>query len=481
MTTWTRSARALSALALVAGGLVFTPTLKASAALCISEPANNAVNPITTQVSGDFAAAIDNTRPYSDITSPTVNICSNRDAASITTTNEKGVAGVIHEASFTFQVAGAIPTTFPTAAGDVGVSLTACVDVSGALGSSAVQIGVGHRGGPIFDGPYPATQGYKYCTWWSRQLGLADDWGTAVFTPEGIFNQTSHLNLHDTGCVVPNCATAVAPVTTITAPSVSGSTATLYLPDTEVYQVNAVAPPLKGLPHTFTEPFLGPLGSASPINNIVLEAQVQAEVSLPSPPAPLCVNPTDLLATPTNPAALLVCDGKETVGPVQGIVGLLVTTSWAPGLITCPGFPNPLTCAASDGGNTGITNGQDLGILEVPPGVPGVGLVGQAIATCANPLKPGPPTPPANNPLVTCTELNGTYTYNPCQTTSTPEGQDQADLTLATGSCPVAVPTVSLPYQYDSEYGRIYAWTLGVVPGTAFYLAPTFLPDGWNN
>ena len=432
----TRTARALAGLALVVGGLSVTPALKAHAGTgCVTDYTGDELNPIVSQ--SDFLADADNSRGYADITQ----VCGN---------SAGGTADGIQEASFTFTLASPLPS-FPTLAGDAGISLTACVDATGAIAFGPVQIGVGHRGGPIFDGPYPPSQGWKYCAFASLQAGSPVDYGVETFDPVGSFTFFDFPELTD-----PNAGNAA----TISAPtglSAGSNTVTIFLPDTLVFHVNPPTPPLKGVARADSEPFINP---AAGISNALAITQVQAVVSLPFP---VCVN--------ANPVGIS-CNGNQIVGPIQGIVGILATSDWAPGKIVCTTLGNPLTCSAS-AAPSGQANNLDLGILPIP-------FEAQAVETCANPLRPGPPTPPVNNGLVTCTAIAGTYSYNPCQTTSSSTGQDQGDLTIVTGSCPVAVPPVTLAYEYDSEYGRITPDQLPLVDG--FDIGPVFkfTSAGWN-
>lgn len=437
--TRTRIVHGCIALGLAATSLVGAPRLLAHAnGSCINDPALDALNPVVAQ--SDLTAEIDVSRPWADISGA---VCGN-DAAAVLAT----VKGNVTEASFNIPLAAPIPN-FPTPGGDTGITFEACSDMNGPLAAGPTQIGVGHRGEPIFDGPYPPSQGWRYCTYASLQVAAPLDYGVEIVDPVGDSMFVDFVALRDT-----------AGNATITAPlgiAPGSNQVTLYLPDTLVYQVDAVAPPFRGLPHNFVEPFLAPMGGTGVVGNASVFTKMVIAVTLPFP---ICVN--------TSPPGI-GCNGSQTIGPILGVAAFDDRPSdWAPGSITCPFFPNVTSCAPGNGGNpAAVHNGYDLGLAAIP-----------AVPTCANPLFPGPPTPPANNPLVTCAALNGAYTYFPCQPNSVPDGQDQGDATIATGGCPVPIGPAIVPYAYASEYGRVTPSMLPTVDN--FTVGPTALPDGWS-
>jgi hypothetical protein len=174
----------------------------------------------------------------------------------------------------------------------------------------------------------------------------------------------------------------------------------------------------------------------------------------------------------------ITCNGSELVGPIFGVAGLLVTSGWGPGTISCntlttvggESIPNPATCTSA--GTGGFGNAVDLGILPLPPEA-------QAVNTpCVDPL---------DSPIVPdCVAgSNGTSPYVPCQSTNTPGGQDVGDAYAVTTGlnsalpCPVA-GSVSLPWTYTSLYGRIWPGEPQIPRVLGFTVGPAFLPDGLN-
>src|SRR5205823_2565799 len=119
--------------------------------------------------------------------------------------------------------------------------------------------------------------------------------------------------------------------------------------------------------------------------------------------------------------------------------------------------------------------GFDLGLLPViAPGA-------QALDTCANTTNGASSAGGVSldgsrvlsNQLLTCAVEAGTYNTNPCQSTETwpnpavpgqGAGQDKGDLYMITSAAGLPCPVTSLtrPYEYDSEYGRILGPNTGV-------------------
>jgi len=419
-----KSSRVLAAALLVAGGglAVTNPTLRVHAATCVTDYSGDELNPIVSQ--SDVLATVDTGRTYADITGACATEGANNTVA-ITTTSP-------------------IPTaaSFPKTNGDIGITYQACSDATGPLGSAIDQIGIGHRGGPVYAGPFPGSQGWKICSYLTIQAATPNDYGMEIFDPVGNFTFFDFPGLSG-----------------FTAPAISGSTVTLSLPSTMCAIVNAPAPPLVGIARQDCYRFF----NSSTLAHVAVETQVNAEATLPFP---VCVN--------TNPPGIS-CNGNQTIGPIFGIVGLLATSDWAPGKITC-GTPGLITSCAPAGDPTGaFSNALDLGLLPLPP-------EGQAIETCLNPITPGPGgVPPANTPAVTCGATVATFTYNPCQAGSTAT-QDQGDLytvlsAAGQGSACTITSATSVD-EYDTEYGRIYPAQLPSVDG--FAIGPAFLNDSWN-
>jgi len=445
VTSWKgRFAGIAGGLALAAGGVASTlPTITAHAACGAFGVTGSGIglDPIVSQ--SDFLAAPSASYNYAGV-------------CGFNTGSATAPDGTTPEASFTIGLNAPIPT-FPTLSrGDTGMTLTACADANGPIGTSVEKIGVGHRGQNIYDGPYPAEDGYKYCVDASLQLGPTGgqllDYGVETFNPNGNFFFTDYPLLKN-----------AAGTPTITPPlgmTATSTSVTLYLPKSEIFRVNAPAPPLQGVARAEQEDFIG----ATTQNAFVL-TQVNAQVTLPFP---VCVN--------LNPPGVS-CGGTQLVGPIFGIVGLLVTSGWAPGSIACSaisGVPEPQTCGVTNT-STGTSNAVDLGVLPLPPN-------GQAIGTpCVDPLDVG---------AVDCQVVNDApANYFPCQSSSSaPGGQDPGDLyaiTFAAGApCPVA-GSVPLPNVFVSQYGLIWPGEPGIprVPapgGGGFTIGPAFLPTGVN-
>jgi hypothetical protein len=109
-----------------------------------------------------FTAVADNTRPYAQFSSVTVN-------ANALTIYDPSSNVVIPEAAITVNLCSAVPS-FPLSNGDTGVDYHLCFSpdqteyiVGGRFGA---VVGIDPvSGNPIFDGPYPRSQGFKACGW----------------------------------------------------------------------------------------------------------------------------------------------------------------------------------------------------------------------------------------------------------------------------------------------------------------------------
>ena len=417
--------RLLMGAAIVAGGILGVPThAHAAVGSCITDYSGDELNPIVAQ--SDLLAVTDSSRTYADI---------QQACATAGATN-----------SVTRTMGSVLPSSgFPTAPqGDLGVTYQFCADANGPIASNIVQIGVGHRGGPVFDGPYPPSQGWKICSYLTIQAATPNDYGMEIFDPVGNFTFFDFPSIPG-----------------FPAPTISGNTVTLNMPSTMCFTVGAPSAPEVGIARTDCDPFF----NGTNLQNIVVETEVQAEATLPFP---VCIN--------ENPPGIS-CNGNETIGPIFGVAGLLVTSDWAPGKITCS---TPIIGCSSAGtpasSPTAAGNGLDIGLLPIPPEL-------QAIETCVNPLAPGPSTvPPADNGLVTCGAQAATWTYNPCQAgNGGNNAQDQGDLYTITSKAgaPCPVTSVTLAGTYTTIYGRIYPNDLPTVLG--FTIGPSFLTaNGWG-
>ena len=285
--------RAAACLALVAAGLCGGGVTAAHAASSISfsDAAGDVLDPALTH---DRVTAIpSSTRPYADITNVTaVGAC-------------EAVAGV-EQLCFTVSTVGLMPQ-FPVTNGDVGVVYLACFDVpsSEAIANGPVQIGVGHHGEPVFDGPYNSRYGWKTCAWFSEQAGALVNniqYGVAIYDPIGTYT------LYDSSKVSDVCP-----------PSISADTVTFCFPYTWTLPVPPPPPPQVGIPRTHFIQFLS-LGDT--VNNLTVSTSVGSD------------------ASPATSSALRIVD-------------------WAPGRQVCT--TAGVACVNDDGGS-GRGNGFDLGL-----------------------------------------------------------------------------------------------------------------------
>lgn len=442
MTHWKgRLIGAVGGIAVVVGGIATTaPTIKAHAATCPTETVQGSgvgLNPIEFQ--SDLTANPDPAYSFAGVCGFGVG------SASAPFGNP--------EKAITVQLGGSLPG-FPDGGGDIGITVSVCADMSGAIASGPVQVGVNHRGQPIYDGPWNPEDGWKYCTYATVQAGVPFDYGTETFNPNGNFTFTDYPAMKD-------AATGLATITPPSNTLGAGTTSvTLYLPLTQISKVNAPAPPLQGIARDLSEPYIG----TSTANDLFALTQVNAEATLPFP---VCIN--------LNPPGI-ECNGSEIFGPVFGLAGILASSGWAPGTIQCPGFPNPTSCF--EAGTGGFKNAVDGGVLPLP-------FDAQAFPTpCVDPL---------DNPIVPdeCGEVGPTITnYNPCQSTNSgPNGQDVGDeyaiLAAAGLQAECQGSSVPLVSSYTYQTGNFWFGDPGipVAPAPAggqFTLGPAFLFSGVN-
>jgi hypothetical protein len=360
-------------------------------------------------------------------------------------------------ATIQLNLCAAVPT-FPTTTGDTAAEFQACVDLPAneAIGGTGpVVIGLGHRGGPIFStGPYPASQGYKVCTWVNFQANVGSNlvsYGVSYYDPIGQFTFYDNSQLKD-----------ASGASTLAAPVVSGSSITLTMPGQVIVQLaqNSVT---KGGPGETIETWFT---ATDPMANIVAQAQIAATGTLPFP---VCVN-----ASPPG----IGCNGQQLVGPVFGVGGLLTTVDSIPGAQQCstPG----IACS-----NPQI--GYDLGLLPI-------GYPAQSTQTCVS-NQPAVPT-------VSCTASAGTWTTYPCLAADSWATKNQGPFTLGVlppASSDGAKPTPPLYYQDMGEGSTGGACPAGTkvtdaynffdmwgrtadpfVPVVGYHLLPEFLPSGFG-
>lgn len=307
------------------------------------------LNPVLEANTSALTAVADNTRAYAQI-------------QNVAVTAGAATADGISEAKVVVTLCGAVPAFPVTGNGDTGVSWYACFDPKSTQpivsSSTGVQTGVQPiTGNPTHDGPYPKSQGFRFCAWASVNAGTGLDYGVAWSDPIAQFTFLDPANMFDGSLANQTISTA----------TVVGNTVTMFLPNTWRWTVSPGSP-LQSLRNET-------VATAGDVTtDWSAQAWVNAEVNLPSPPAPICV--------PTT------C--------IQGIIGLLVPVDFAPGYQLCATAVT--SCANFDDPTQG--RGTDLGIeMDFPVG---------SIQTCVNPVNPATDAPGAlGNPDITCTVSNG--------------------------------------------------------------------------
>jgi len=229
--------------------------------------------------------------------------------------------------------------SFPVAAnGDLGANVEICSDIDSGvtISNGPAQIGVGHHGTPIFDGPYNSADGWKICASVSVTApGDIVDCELSIFDPIGQF-------------------------TFFDSPQIQGGVpcawGRLALPFTWNIIVPPPSAPEQGITRTDSYTWIPSGGTA---HNLVIETQASVGVTLPTTvcvPSPTC----------------------SILGPITGVGGLLFTVDWAPGeqLCTTP----VLNCINNPGGFT-------LGLAPL-------GFPISAVVSCGTPnLQSTCPTP----------------------------------------------------------------------------------------
>jgi hypothetical protein len=425
----------------VLASTAFTATTKhVSAASC---PGSN-WDPVKTQ--NALTATPDPSRPWDEISG-----VAQGTGPSLAISN----ARTLKQVSFRVSLCADVPASFPTSTGDAQAEYSVCVDLPGnePISNGPTVIGLGHRGGPIFNGPFPASQGWKVCSWAQFQTGLgANTYGTEVFDPIGQYAFADQSQLKDSSGVT---STISAPVIN---PVAGCKCIDLFLPETQIIHVNAnvLGGPAKETDETW-------MATGDTVKNYVAQVQLASVGNLPFP---VCVN--------TNPPGIS-CTGAQTLGPVFGVAGLLTLVDSFGANQECTSVNSNLPSAppCSNG-----QSGYDLGILPI-------GFPAQSQPTCAGNGVGG---------ALTCVQAVGTYNYYPCLSAdswsaSLPPGQgpfpkpapppyyqDAGDASKVPGACGVVGnPAVSTPYEYDSEYGRTQS---PFVAAVGYHLLPTFLGNG---
>jgi hypothetical protein len=431
-------------LAVVSGTLAHGASV-AHAAAPPAKACGHNYDPVRTQ--NAITATSDPTRPWDDI-------CSATNGAN--STSPDGQA----QAVFTLNLAGAVPDFSSAAAGATAGEYVICADGNNAAitGSTPQTIAYGHRGGPVKDGPYPASQGYKFCTWVNYQADATTHTNTPTYGVSWFDPIANFTFLDQTQMVGTTGLSTISPPTcNLGGASCIGATSiTLSLPLTWKWRVAAPAAPLKG-PKKFE--IETPFASGTTITNITAESQIAATISLP---APVCLP-----------------SGVPIVDCLQGIGGLLITGGAFPADQNCT---SPGVCPSNN------QQGLDLGLLPV----------GYPIGAVQSPLCGQ--NPPANGTCV-WTDVGQTWTYYPCLAAdSWPSGtpgqpgapgtinQDTGDVyTLSTGAAcgPLAGSTVQLPMTAVDVYGRIIPQQTAGAGAfgnpNAYHVWPQFLPTTWTN
>lgn len=324
-----------------AGGAPITAhaaTLQTIAGQCHS------LNPQTTL--NALTASNDDTRPWDMVGSVTVN---------------GGFTAPDGGAELQIQIetcATAAPSFPNTATGDVGAQWQACYysDQTNPLNSApnGIQVGTAADGSPIYDGPYPANQGWRYCAWATINAGVSNDWGVAYYDQIGQYTFLDQANLY----------TYVGTTKTNTIDNASfgidanGKFAvTVYAPYNWTSTADAPAPSGSIVHVTTSSPTIV---AGHSVNDMVASAESAQNVGLPN-----------------NTCTPVV------VNCFQGLVGLLTTVSFAPGYENCTTAVIACSKTPGSGFDIGLSPiGFPLGAVEVPvnPLAPCLGASGLCIA-----------------------------------------------------------------------------------------------------
>jgi hypothetical protein len=323
-----------------AGGAPITAhasTLQTIAGQCHS------LNPQTTL--NALTATNDDARPWDMVGSVTVN-------GGFTAPDGGAELQIVIETCAT-----AAPSFPNTATGDVGAQWQACyyTDQANPLNSApnGIQVGTAADGNPLYDGPYEASQGWRYCAWASINAGVSNDWGVAYYDQIGQYTFLDRANL-----VANNLSTKTVSDASFGIDGNGKFAVTIYAPYNWTSTAQAAAPSGSIVNVTTSSPTIVPGHS---VNDMVASAEAAQNVGLPS-----------------NTCTPVV------VNCFQGLAGLLTTVSYAPGFENCSTPVIGCTKTAGSGYDIGLSPiGFPLGAVEVPvnPLAPCLGTAGTCIAS----------------------------------------------------------------------------------------------------
>lgn len=183
------------------------------------------LNPALEEHRTAFTAVADNTRGWMQI-------------QSVSVTAAAATADGITEAKVVVTLCGAVPNLPAPGSGDGGAAYFLCFAPNSSepivSRTSGVVVGTDPvTAAPILDGPYPASQGFRFCTWTSISAVTGLDYGLAIYDPIGTYDYLDRGILAD----------GFSP--TLTSASISGNTVTMYLPYTWRFTVNTGTPALE--------------------------------------------------------------------------------------------------------------------------------------------------------------------------------------------------------------------------------------------
>jgi hypothetical protein len=174
----------------------------------------------------------------------------------------------VGQESFDVTLCGPVPRlphTSTTHQIDTGLELRVCVSPNSVIATAPEYIYTDHFGGGHYDGPYPGSQGYRYCAFVRVAVGVSGNtvtWGTGIWDPAfGLVRAQDETTLHDVAGVN-TIATPTADVGSVGTGFVGATVIRFYLPSSVVYTAEGTVPGqiLKDV----VEPFLV---SGSTVNN----------------------------------------------------------------------------------------------------------------------------------------------------------------------------------------------------------------------
>jgi hypothetical protein len=250
--------------------------------------------------------------------------------------------------------------SFPAVVGtesDSGANWNACFELDpgasiagGGAGLNGTQIGFNPdpgAGNPINDGPFPPSQGWRFCSFATINAGLADDSGVATFDVIGQYNQDDLAVMKDNGLGTASVKSTISPATY----TINGSgflVVTMYVPYSLV-----ITTPDPGLPGngnsniTTVEPWIA---TGNSLSDMVPDANASVQVGLPSQ-----------VCTPA--------------GCFQNLEGLTTSVSWLPGSESCT---TPIASCSKEAGS-----GLDLGLSPVDFPIGGLRVPVNPLEPCA--------------------------------------------------------------------------------------------------